>query len=296
MKLSDMKRLSLIALPQAVSAQSGGVREKIDALIAGKHLKAGIALCNLRTNDTPNTYGDDPLPMQSVFKFPIAPAALTEVDKGRRQQSGSHSISPQNLPAGTWSPIRERYPDADFYLTLAEVMRCVLAQSDNDSCDPVLRLPGASSCVNDYVGSPVQEDITIEKSKAEMHRDRQGQSPNQATPQAMTELLRLFESGQLLQRATPQFLRKTMAATSAGSGHTKLPPEAVTIHKTETSDRNAEGNPAATNNAGTLIRPDRGHIAYSIFITGSAEPDAVNHGIIPDPARIPHTLLYLFTP
>lgn len=276
----------LFILPLPLTAQLADIRAKIESLTAGKSLKAGIALCDLETNDTLNLHGEDAFPMQSVFKFPVALAVLAEVDKGGLKLEDSLYISREDLPVGTWSPIRERYPEGGVFLTLAEVIRYTVSQSDNIGCDLLLRLLGGPSYVNRHIRMLGIDGIDIAMSEAQMHSDLQAQYANRATPKAMIRLLRLFDSGQLLQKQTQRFLRETMAATTTGSVRTKLPAEAVVLHKTGSSDRDASGRCAATNDAGILYTRDGGRIAYCIFITESAETDAVNYGIIADLAHL----------
>lgn len=280
----------LFTLPQAASAQLGGIREKIETLLAGKQLKAGIALYDFTTGDTLTINAEAWYPMQSVFKFPIALAVLDRVDKGRWRLSDSLYIHKKELPQGTWSPIRERYPEGGIYLSLADLLRYTVSHSDNNGCDILLRLLGGPARVESYLRTAGIDHIDIAKTEADMHRDPQAQYANRTTPRAMIELLRLFNDERLLHPGTQAFLWETMAATSTGSTRTKLPADAVVAHKTGSSDRDAAGITAATNDAGILVLPDGRRIAYALFITDSAEPDNINRGIIADIVHLLYTM------
>lgn len=276
----------LCTLPQIAPAQAHG---KITALLAGRNLKAGIALCDLMTVDTMTINEFEHFPMQSVFKFPIALTVLKGVDDGRWQLRDSIWISKCDLLSDTWSPLREHYPNGELYLSIADLIRYTVSQSDNNGCDILLRILGGTGYVNDYIRTLGITEINIVNTEEEMHRDWQTQFSNWATPRAMLDLLRLFHAQRLLQPDTQAFLWETMAATSTGSVRTKLPVNAVVAHKTGTSGRNAAGIAAATNDVGILCRPDGRHVAYVVFITDSAEPDQVNASIIADIAHILYT-------
>lgn len=287
--LRRLKRILLlvcVALTQTGFAQPTDIRSKITDLLAGKQLTAGIALCDLSSADTLSIRGDRYFPMQSVFKFPVALAALQKVDNGLWRLGDSIFISRSSFPAGTWSPLRERYPAGEVYITLADLLRYTVSHSDNNGCDLLLRMLGGPAAVNEYLRTLGIADITIEKDEEQMHRDWEAQFANRTTPRAMIELLRLFEAQRLLGAETQAFLWETMAATSTGSVRSKLPATAVVVHKTGSSGRNAAGISAATNDAGILILPDGRRLAYAVFLTQSAEPDEVNAGIIADLAQL----------
>lgn len=276
----------LYLLPQVASAQLESVRDQISSLLDGKQLRAGVALYDFSTGDTLTIRGRERFPMLSVFKFPIALAVLNDVDDKTWKLGDSLYIHKKDLPAGTWSPLRVRYPEGNIYLSLDELIRYTVSQSDNNGCDILLKLLGGPSSVENYLRTQGITDIAISKTEEEMHRGWEAQFANHATPEAMLRLLRLFAEQRLLQPATQQFLWQTMAETSTGSVRTKLPAEAVVAHKTGSSDRNAAGISAATNDAGILVLPDGRRIAYVIFLTDSAESDTVNYGIIADIAQI----------
>lgn len=293
----------LIVLTQMGLAQPAGTLDRIAALSEGRNLTVGIALSQLPRDrsqtqsdhqksasaDSLSINGDMRFPMQSVFKFPIALTVLQGVDQGRWQLCDSLFIAKSDLPANTWSPLRERYPEGNIYLTLSELIRYTVAQSDNNGCDILLRFLGGPAQVDDYLRSLGIADINIEYNEAQMHRDWQRQFTNYATPRAMLRLLQLFYDQRLLQPSTQAFLWETMVATSTGSVRTKLPTNAIVAHKTGSSGRNADGISAATNDAGILIRADGQPMAYVVFITNSAEPDSVNAGIIADMAHLLYT-------
>lgn len=284
-----MKRLPLyliLLLPQFVYAQLTDLQKPIEALLYGKQLKVGIALCDLSTQETYCILGDERFPMQSVYKFPIALAVLQGVEEGQWQLTDSLFISKSDLPTGTWSPLRERYPEGENRLPIAELIRYTVSQSDNNGCDILLRMIGGPSQADNYLRNLGANDITIANNEAELQRDWQTQFSNWATPRAMLELLCRFSQEQLPGPQTHAFLWQTMTETVTGSVRKFLPDGTIVAHKTGSSGRNSQGIVAAKNDAGILVLPDGRRVAYVIFITESAESDKTNDSIIAEIARM----------
>lgn len=275
----------LMLAPGVVGAQPTELGDKIAALLQGKRLRAGIALCDLATGDTLTMCGGERFPMMSVFKFPLALSILHDADAGCWSLSDTLRISKGDLPDNTWSPLRDRSPEGGVY-TIAELLQYTVSLSDNNGCDILLRLSGSPTNLNDYVHSLGIDGIAIARTEADMHRDPQTIHDNYSTPRAMLQLVRLFEGGSLLKSDTQAFLQQTMAETSTGSVRKLLPEGTVVAHKTGSSGRDAQGIAAATNDAGILHLPSGQRIAYVIFLADSAESDEETYDLIARIAQI----------
>lgn len=80
--------------------------------------------------------------MQSVFKFPIALAVLDKVDKGELRFNQRIFLKKSDLRPNTWSPLREKYKNGNVYVSLKEILRTTMKDSDNNGCDILLKLAG----------------------------------------------------------------------------------------------------------------------------------------------------------
>lgn len=108
------------------------------------------------------------------------------------------------------------------------------------------------------------------------------QFDNWITPNAMIQLLKLFNAKELLLPNTHVFLWNVMAETTTGAIKNKLPKDAVVVHRTGHSGYNAEKVSAATNDVGIMLLPGGKQIAFVILITNSREPAEVNADVIAD--------------
>jgi beta-lactamase class A len=72
----------------------------------------GVALIDLETSDTLAINGDKRFPMQSVFKFHIALAALHLVDEGRLFLDQEYTVTNDHY-FKTWSVLMRAHPEAN---------------------------------------------------------------------------------------------------------------------------------------------------------------------------------------
>lgn len=269
-----------LIMSHAALGQMPQVRNEIEKIISGKQLELGFALYDLSTGDTLSMSGDRRFPMQSVFKFPIALAALNEVDNNKLALNQKIMIAKEDLCPGTWSPIGKKYPEGNVQLPLSEIIQYTVAQSDNVGCDLLLKLLNGPLTVNQYIQNKGITNIRIQNNEQEIQSSWEVQFSNWVTPKAMIDLLKLFNSKKLLLPDTHDFLWETMVGTSTGAIKNKLPKDAVVAHKTGTSGYNKDKVSAATNDVGIMLLPNGKRLAFTLFVTNSKESPEVNADVI----------------
>ena len=281
------KRFVLLSLfLQIISvafSQTASIDKEINSIIKGKKATIGIALYDPENGKMLTVKGKWHFPMQSVYKFPIALKVLSEVDKGERNLSDSIFISSKDLLPNTWSPIRDKYPNGNIRMSLADIIRYTISQSDNNGCDILLKLVGGTSVVNSYIHSLGIINMNIEKTEAEQHEAYPIQFKNWTTPTVAVQLLKLFYNKKILQQNTHDFLWTTMTETSTGSIRNKIPKSIVVAHKTGSASYPGH---SVTNDIGIISFPNRHTILYAIFIMDSKESNEVNYEIIADIAKV----------
>lgn len=273
----------ILSLSHITSAQTDPLRQQIEQYITGKKATIGVSALGIEDDYSMSVKGDDHFPMQSVFKFHIAMAVLAEVDKGKLRLDQQIKVKKDELLPNTWSPIREKYPEGAM-LTLKEILRYTVSESDNIGCDILLRLMGGPKVVNDYFVQHGVKDISIQANEAEMHSAWDVQYRNWTTPKSATNLLKVFYGKKLLSEKSTELLWGMMVETPTGKKRIKgqLPEGTVVAHKTGTSDTNKQGITAAVNDIGIVTLPDGKHFAISVFVADSAEPMEMNEKIISD--------------
>jgi len=273
-------------VPHECWAQEKVLQERIERTIAPVKAEVGVSIRGIEDATAVSVNGGKRLPMQSVFKFPIALTILHEVDKGRLSLEQEIDIQKGDLLPDTWSPMRQKHPNG-VKISLAELLEYTVAESDNNACDILLKLLGGASKVNDYMHVIGIKDISIRFNEEEMHKDWNVQFANWITPIAAAELLKVFYEEKILSLKSTRFLQDVMVKTKTGANRIKgqLPPGTPVAHKTGTSDTNKEGVTAAVNDIGVVTLPDGHHFAIAVLVSDSRENSETNEKIISDISR-----------
>lgn len=262
--------------------QNATLFSKIDSIAKKANGKVCVSVLNIETKDSIDYYGDEHCAMQSVFKFPIALAILDKIDKGEFSLQHKIHVKPEDLIKGTWSPLRDSFPNGNINLTFETLIKFMVSQSDNIACDILIHHLGKPKKVEKYLHKIGLEDIAIKYNEVGMHKNWNNQYKNWSTTNAMNQLLLKFYTGKILSKANTDFLNHVMIETSTGKNRiTKLLPLGTTVaHKTGSSDTNKEGLTAATNDVGIITLPNGQHLILSIFISDAkADYDTIESTI-----------------
>ncbi len=220
-------------------------------------------------------------PMQSVFKAPLALLAFHLIEQGslRLDQSVRFRASDRILPH-TYSPLQDKYPEAEVDIPLRELLRLAVSLSDNAAADIVLRTAGGPTAVNEYLRSLGIDGFHMEDNEAALHRDVTAQYRNWFEPAAAVQFLRRLGDNSPVSPDHTRMLLDWMRDTSRESNRIKgrLPAGTVVMHKPGTSQ-------AATNDIGLIRLPDGRTLAIAIFITDATASDAVRDQVIARIAR-----------
>ncbi|MEN7268381.1 VEB family extended-spectrum class A beta-lactamase [Pseudomonas aeruginosa] len=281
--------LSLFFTVVYSNAQTDNLTLKIENVLKAKNARIGVAIFNSNEKDTLKINNDFHFPMQSVMKFPIALAVLSEIDKGNLSFEQKIEITPQDLLPKTWSPIKEEFPNGTT-LTIEQILNYTVSESDNIGCDILLKLIGGTDSVQKFLNANHFTDISIKANEEQMHKDWNTQYQNWATPTAMNKLLidTYNNKNQLLSKKSYDFIWKIMReTTTTGSNRLKgqLPKNTIVAHRTGTSGIN-NGITAATNDVGVITLPNGQLIFISVFVAESKETSEINEKIISDIAKI----------
>ena len=169
--------------------QMSELENRIDSLLNGKKATVGIAVWTdkgdmLRYNDHVH------FPLLSVFKFHVALAVLDKMDKQSISLDSIVSIKASQMLPNTYSPLRKKFPDQDFTITLRELMQYSISQSDNNACDILIEYAGGIKHINDYICRLSIDSFNLSETEDGMHSSFEAVYRNWSTPSAMARLLR----------------------------------------------------------------------------------------------------------
>ncbi|WP_223605463.1 CGA/CIA family class A beta-lactamase [Chryseobacterium sp. OSA05B] len=281
-----MKKIGLFFLLISVlaTAQKSVLEQKINAITEGKKATVGVSVLGFENNFKYSKNGDQPLPTLSVFKFHIACTVLDLVDRGKLSLNQKLFFKKEDMLENTWSPIREKYPDANISLSLGEVLDYTVALSDNNGCDVLLKLIGGTQTVQKFMDSKGVKGFQIKHNEAEMHKSGKALYENYSTPRSAIQVLKKFYDGKLLTKKSTDYLMKIMIGTKTGTNKIveQLPKNTPVAHKTGSSGKNDNGLTIAENDMGIITLPNGNHYAIAIFVNDSMETDAVNCKMVSD--------------
>ncbi|MBX7055612.1 MAG: class A beta-lactamase, subclass A2 [Pyrinomonadaceae bacterium] len=293
-----MKRTSLIVVAllvligavQTFAQSNADLKRQIEQIISTKKAIVGVAIAGGDGKDELVINGERRYPMQSVFKFHIGLAMMSEIDKGKFSLDQKVEIKKSEMLPGLYSPIREAFPEGTT-LTIAEILKYTVSQSDNVGCDVLLRLLGGPEAVEKFVKRNGVKDISIKINEETMQSNWDMMFQNWTTPTAANNALRRFYENKkkLLSPKNHEFIWRVMRETSTGPNRLKgqLPGGTVVAHKTGYSGAHkTTGVYAAVNDIGILFLPDGKYFYISVFVADSKEDFDTNERIIADIAKV----------
>lgn len=255
--------------------------ERISTIISGKKAKIGVAVSGIENNFSFSINGKKNFPMMSVYKFHIALAVLNKVDGGSLKLDEKIPLNKKDLHPGTWSPLRDKYPNGCVSIPLSEIIEYTITQSDNNGCDILISLAGGTEAVKKFIESKGVKDFDIKATEKECHESWNVQYSNWSTPLSAVNLLKKFYERKIISASSTDYLMNVMIRTSTGDKRIKglIPSSADVAHKTGTSGTR-NGITPGTNDVGIVTLPNGKHFAIAIFVSDSRENSIVNERII----------------
>ncbi len=270
--------------------QSEAPQKQINEIAAEAKGRVGVSAILLETGETVASLNPhDHFPMQSVYKLPISMAVMQAVDAGKIKLGDKISISRSEfIGRAAHSPIRDKFPKGTS-LTVEELLRYALVESDGTASDVLMRLAGGPAAVQAYLTSfGIKEMIVLDTEQA-FTQDHSLQFRNYATPEAAVALLRALYERHGMSESSRALLLKLMTESTTGPKRLKglLPLGTAVAHKTGTSGTE-KGITAATNDIGIITLPNGRHLAIAVFVADSPADEATREGVI---ARIAEAIV-----
>ena len=276
--------LALAFTAAAPASEERDLKTQIREIIAGADARVGVAV--IADGDTLTVNGSPDYPLMSVMKLHQAVAVARILEERGLPLTTTVHIYVQDLKAGTWSPLRDARPGGGFDMSVAELLRYTLQQSDNNACDILFDRFAAPEHVDSIIRSMGFRDFRIAATEDEMHRDLKKCRENVSSPLSAAELMDRLASGTLpLGKEHADFIRSTLLECRTGLNRLPLPLEgsgALIGHKTGTSDREADGRWTGINDVGFVLLPDGRSYTLAVFISDSALGMEENEKLIAD--------------
>ena len=270
------------------SCRSVSLETQLKEAIKDKKAEIGIAVI-IDGKDTVTVNNDIHYPLMSVFKFHQALALADYMGKKKQSLDTRLPIKKSDLKPNTYSPLRDKYPQGGIEMSIADLLRYTLQQSDNNACDILFDYQGGPDAVNKYIHSLGIRECAIAGTETAMHQDLNLCYENWTTPLAAAELVEIFRKKPLFPKVYKDFIFQTMVECQTGQDRLVAPlldKKVIVGHKTGTGDLNAKGQQIGCNDIGFVLLPGGRTYSIAVFVKDSEENNQANSKIIADISRI----------
>ena len=277
----------LCLVPTLLFARQTQLETQLKEAIKGKKAEIGIAVI-IDGKDTVTVNNDIHYPLMSVFKFHQALALADYMGKQKQSLETRLPIKKSDLKPDTYSPLRDKYPQGEIEMSIADLLKYTLQQSDNNACDILFDYQGGPDAVNKYIHSLGIRECAIAGTETAMHEDLNLCYENWTTPLAAAELVEIFRKP-LFPNVYKDFIFQTMVECQTGQDRLVAPllDKKVTVgHKTGTGDLNAKGQQIGCNDIGFVLLPGGRTYSIAVFVKDSEENNQANSKIIANISRI----------
>ena len=277
--------------PLSDAARLERMRAALAAIARDAPGRLGVAVLDLATGERFAIRGDEGFPLASVAKVPIAIVAYRLADQKKLDLDARVTLMRADYRRGP-SEIVAAHPNGGGTYAMWELVRAMIAQSDNTASDVVLRAAGGPPVVDRLLRRLNVKGLTIRRSEAELAADLTAKrgfargGENAGTPNAVADLF----AGLATQRFTlvdaTNELLLDLDITTTGPKRLRagLPPKLRLAHKTGTSGT-IDGVADATNDAGLVTLPDGRRVVVVAFLAASHAEEAAREATLASVAR-----------
>jgi len=276
----------------------------------------GAAALHLGSGQHASLHGDQPFPLASVCKVPLAIHILALVDEGRLALDEELEIPRYDVWPGV-SVVAERWP-AQRRFRLDELLEWMVARSDNTAVQTLFRIGGGGKTMAARFRQWKIAGLRLDRSERQCALEAAGvrrippasrwtpgmsneltaaippaeglaamrrflaDTRDTATPDGTVQLLKKAFGGELLSPKLTARLVEILKSTTTGSARIKglLPEGTVVAHKTGTTATAMDLN-GATNDVGVIVLPEgAGHLAIAVYVKGSTRDQATRERVI----------------
>lgn len=195
--------------------QARHIEQAVRRLIRGHRATVGVAVL-FGDGEAATVNNHIEFPLMSVFKYPVAFAALQEMERRRIAPDSLRVVDASRLTPGTYSPLRDKSGGRDVRLSYADLVKYTVSLSDNHTCDLLIELAGGIRRVDSCMAGLGIAPLHLSETEHSMHVDPRRCYHNRATPLAVATLLKRTYDENLLSPPYAELLKQAMLETSTG--------------------------------------------------------------------------------
>lgn len=173
--------LSLVAGSVFAAPVDTGLQASLDRIASeARPGTLGIVVMDPATGKSIKVNDDRSYLMMSAFKAPIAAAVLARVDSGELKLDQKVHLVPADIVPGSAVPsLGKRLEAGALDVSVEEVLRAAVTQSDNTAVDALLRLLGGGHAATGFLESKGVHGMRIDMGERELSLMLNGRKPGE---------------------------------------------------------------------------------------------------------------------
>lgn len=246
------------------------LRDSLTAIATTYPAEIGIAVIT-SGGDTVTVNNADKYPLMSVFKLHQAIALCHRLEERGSSLDTGVTINRSQLNPDTWSPMLKDFTAPTISITIRDLLRYTLTQSDNNASNYLFENIQPVAAADNFIATLIpRATFRLSVTEADMWLDHSRAADNHSSPLGVALLLDRLYTDSLLARADQDFICSTLRQCTTGTDRIAAPlagKPGVTIgHKTGSGYRNPDGSLAAHNDAAFITMPDGRHYTLAVLV------------------------------
>ncbi len=258
------------ASPSPRATMIGQLRDSL-ANIAGEYPgEIGIALLT-SAGDTVVVADEDKYPLMSVFKLHQAISLCRLFDEQGASLDTVFEIPRRKLNPATWSPMLKDYTADTIRISVRDLLRYTLTQSDNNASNYLFETVEPVAAADSFISTIIpRAGFRIVATEAEMFGNHALCYENHSSPLGAALLIDRLFTDSIIDTASRDFICTTLGQCTTGADRIVAPlagKDGVTVaHKTGSGFRNADGILCAHNDVAFVSLPDGTSYSLAVLI------------------------------
>ena len=230
----------------------------------------GVAII-INNTDTVKVNNKSVYPMMSVFKVHQALALCNDFDKKGISLDTLVKINREKLDPKTWSPMMKDYSTSVLSLTVRDLLRYTLIQSDNNASNIMFKNMLNTAQTDSFIAKLIpRSSFQIAYTEEEMSADHDKAYSNYTSPLGAAMLMNCLFTENIVSGEKQSFIKNTLKECLTGTDRIVAPlldKERVTIaHKTGSGYVNENGILVAHNDVAYICLPNNVCYTLAIFV------------------------------
>ena len=246
------------------------LRDSLTAIAADCPGRIGVALI-ADSGDTLTVNNDARYSLMSVFKLHQAIALCDALRQRGTSPDTVVTIDASRLNPDTWSPMLKEHPEKRISISVRDLMRYTLTQSDNNASNYLFDDFNDVAATDSFIATLIpRDDFRLSVTEAQMWDDHSLCYENLSTPMGVARLMERLFTDNVIAPDDREFICRTLGECATGTDRIVAPladKNGVKVfHKTGSGFRTDDGILTAHNDAAYITLPDGRHYTLVVLV------------------------------